>query len=110
MDEQEERATRRANHNAVEGASTADQEMQTETTQQLLKDLIQQVPNYDWQNSRGMGQEEEEDYDRIHTPKLIEPITYKRRGVQHVKGGGKVDVSMLYSQFYMQFVQVTLEA
>ena len=45
------------------------------------------------------------DLDRIHIPLPSGPIKYKKRGGQHLKGRGKVDVSLRHSRFYMPIIR-----
>ena len=79
-------------------------EAQTGTNKRLLKELIQQIPTYDWQ-APPREDRDPAGYDRIKIPKPSEPINYKKRGEQHVKGRGKVDVSLRHPRFYMPVIR-----
>ena len=69
----------------------------------LYETLTRQIPNYDWQKT--VGENRGEGYDTIYAHRPTEPLTYKRRGFQQMKGRGKVDVSLRHRPFYMPVVR-----
>ena len=89
---------------ADEEEEKEDDEVQAGSNKRLLEHLTQQISSYDWQTSPHEKQSST-DFDRIHIPMPSEPIKYKKRGEQHLKGSGKVDVSLRHPRFYMPIIR-----